>query len=492
MSAAEELVGELVSAGVDLAVEGRDLVFDGPARAVGEDTIAALRTHKDAVRDLLTRNRARGVVTLGPTTVEQRRMEFRSRMDRNAATYNVSVRVDLRGPVRPEVLDRAVSALVHRHEALRTRFAWYGEHLLQEVLRAPRVMLQMLPNDVLAGVSDDEVRQWCSRRGAAPFHLATEAPVRWCYAPVGPERGLLLVTMHHIVCDGWSIEILSNDLIELYRAEERGDVASLPPVTTTPRDFARWELRWLTPERVESAQSFWAEELRGATLAPVLTRASGKPVTGGDADFVVAVIPPDVARRVAVLGREHGITEFSLYLAAFALLLREETDGRDCAVVIAVANRTRQEHESVVGLCRNALPIRCSAREGDPIDIVARAISTRVVRAMERQTHPIGIIPPPVGDTETDVRRLPFTFGFEAQDNVPVRCSRLSLTVEDVFLGAARAEFSLLVKRKGEHLEAFFEYSKDQLKPEDAAQLADRYVRAVESATRLPMSTTHN
>lgn len=488
MTPAERLVGDLVSAGVDLAVDGGDLVFDGPARAVDDDTIATLRTHKDAVLALLTRNQDRGVVALGPTTVEQRRMELRGRMDRNAATYNVSVRVDLRGPVRPDLLDRAITSLTHRHEALRTRFAWYGEHLLQEVMQAPRTTLQVLPDDVLADASEDEVRQWCSRRGAAPFHLAAEPPSRWCYVPMAPDRGLLLVTMHHIMCDGWSIEILANDLVALYRAEE-GNVAALPPVTTTPRDFARWELGWLTPERVAEARSFWADEFHGATLSPVLARATGKPATGGDADLMVRVIPVDVADRVASVAREHGTTEFSLYLAAFAMLLKEETDGRDCAVVIAVANRTRQEHEHVVGLCRNALPIRCSVCDGDPIDVVARQLSTHVMRAMERQTHPIGIITPPTEDTRTDVRRLPFTFGFEAQDNLPVRCPRFAVTADDVFLGAARAEFSLLVKRRGEHLEAFFEYSKDQLKPEDAAQLADRYVGIVESATRLPMST---
>lgn len=488
MTTAERLVGELVSCGVDLTVDGNDLVFEGPADAVGDPTITALQTNKDAVRRLLTDNRARGVVALGPTTVEQRRMELRSRMDRNAATYNVCVRVDLHGPIRLDVLDRAVTALVQRHEALRTRFAWYGEHLLQEVLSAPRVVLQVLPDAALAGATEDDVQRWCSRRGAAPFHLAVEPPARWCHVPMGPERGLLLVTLHHIVCDGWSIKILSNDLVELYRAEEHDDVPSLPPVTTTPRDFARWELEWLTPARIESARSFWAKELRGAALASLLTRATGMQTTGGDANFIVRVIPPDVVNRVAGLAREHGSTEFAFYLAAFAMLLKAETDGTDCAVVIAVANRTKPEHENVVGLCRNALPIRCSVRDGDPIDVVAREISDYVVRAMERQTHPIGIITPPTG--ETDVRRLPFTFGFEAHDNLPVRCSRFSLTVEDVFLGAARAEFSLLVKRRGEHLEAFFEYSTDQLKPSDAAQIADCYLSLVATVTDLSMSTT--
>jgi hypothetical protein len=477
---ADALVGSLVTVGVDLSLEGDDVVFSGPAYALGQETIAALRENKRAVVSLLQRNRTRGVLKLGPTSREQRRMEWRNRTDRNPATYNVCLRFELRGVINPQLLARVVTALAGRHEILRTRFSWYGEHLLQEIMSPPRSVLQILHPTTLSDASEQEVADWCSRRGAAAFDLGAEAPARWCYAQRGPDRAVLLITFHHIACDGWSIERLLREFQTLCCAEARLVEVAVPPVTITPREFARWETNWLTDERVESARTFWVEELRGAVLAPALTRARVGAALGGDASCVVRTFTPAVTARVTAATHSLAMSEFSFYFAAFAMLLREETDGRDCAVVIAVLNRTRPEHEELMGLSRNALPIRCSAKEGDTIDVVARRISERVERALGYQWFPIGLIDPPDGTQETaDPRRLPITFGFEGPSESILHCNGFSATMHDVFLGAARAEFSLLVRHREDAAEAFFEYSKSWLCAEDVGLLADRYVSIV-------------
>lgn len=478
---AEELVGDLVAAGAHLSIEGADLVFSGPAHTLRQEMIAELRQEKNTVISLLERNRARGVLRLGSASWEQRRMEWRNRTDRCPATYNVCLRVDLEGDVHPRPLARTIAALVNRHEILRTRFAWYGEHLLQEIMAVPRSVLQILQPSVLCGAADQELADWCSRRGAAAFDLAAEAPARWCYAPLAPQRAILLVTLHHIACDGWSIKRLLNEFESLYRAEEHTDEMSvLSSVTITPRDFAEWESKWLSHERLDHARSFWAEELQGAVLAPTLTRSKSKVGIGGEAAAVVRPFTAAVATSVTTMARSLALSEFSIYFAAFAMLLREETDGRDCVVVIAVANRIRPDHEELVGLTRNAQPIRCSAKPGESIDVVARKISARVEHALAYQWCPIGLIVPPDDTVDSaDLRRLPITFGLERSSDPNLHCDQLSATVRDVFLGAARASFSLLVRRHNDTAEAFFEFSKAQLCPEVVELLADRYVQIV-------------
>jgi hypothetical protein len=482
---AAELVGGLVAAGVELSLEGRDVVFSGPAHALAQETVDTLRVEKEAVVSLLERNRERGVVKLGPTSREQRRMEWRNRTDRNPATYNVCMRLDLLGDADPGLLARAADALAERHEILRTRFAWYGAHLLQEVMAPPRAVLQLLEPAALRDAGDEEVADWCARRGRAAFDLGAEPPARWCCAPIGPGRSVLLVTFHHIACDGWSIERLLRDLRTLCRAGTGlVDAASLPPVSMTPGEFARWESAWLTEERIEQARSFWTGELRGAALSPTLRRSGGELATGGEAASVVRTIPAGVGAGVAAAARLLATSEFPLYFAAFAMLLSEETGGRDCAVVIAGANRTRPEHEELVGLTRNAQPIRCSVEEGDTIDVVARRISTRVENALAYQWHPIDlIVPPDDAQGAADPRRLPITFGYEGPGDASLDCGGFSATVRDVYLGAARAGFSLLVRRRGDAAEAFFEYSKAQLSEADAGLLADRYVEIVTAET---------
>ncbi|MDQ4114450.1 MAG: condensation domain-containing protein [Actinomycetota bacterium] len=479
------LIGRLVSAGMNLTAEGPDLVYDGPASLLSDDVLDALRKHKQDVLAVLHANRSCGVLALSSTTLEQQRMELRTRMDRNPATYNTCVRVDLRGPVCLERLGEAITALHERHEAFRTRFVQYGEYLLQEVHAPSRSVLQVMTPDVLAGATDDEIQQWCEQRGSAGFDLATQPPTRWCYAPAGPEHAVLVVGLHHIVCDGWSIDIMIKELIELYRQTAGdGHVGRTAPLTATPRDFAAWERGWLVRERVEEAQSFWSAELSGTALSPALSRSTAGSSVGGDADCLIRVIPPAVAAGIEALAQSREVTEFSLYLAAFAMLLSEETARTDLAVVIAVANRTQPTHETVVGLCRNAVPIRCVMREGDAIGKVADRISERVARALEHQTFPIGIIAEDGSELsrDADLRRLPYTFGFEPRDYPPLGCGPLRAEMRDVFLGAARGNFSLLVRRRGEHLETFLEYATPALSRDDAAAMADRYVAILNDA----------
>ncbi|MBL9164753.1 MAG: hypothetical protein JNL18_18645 [Planctomycetaceae bacterium] len=476
---ADGLVGSLVASGVELSTEDNDITFNGPASALGESAVLALRQNKPAIVAILQRNLARGVVKLGPASWEQRRMEWRCRADRNPASFNVCMRLDLRGPTNPSFLGRFASALVRRYEILRTHFAWYGEHLLQEVMAPPRSVLQVLPQEVLAGASEKEIEDWCARRGGAAFDLAAEAPARWCYAQVAFDRAVLLLTLHHIACDGWSIDRLLGEFAELCRSNGQSVATASPvPDVATPIGFARWELEWLQGERAAGAGAFWSEEFRMAVLAPELTCWGGSPAPGRDAGCVVRTISAKATARAADAARSHAVSEFSLYFAAFAMLLAEETVGRDCAVVIAVLNRGRQEHEEVVGLCRNAVPIRCSVRAGDTIDIVARRIGERVERALEFQWCPLGLIATWLDAPESvDIRRLPVTFGFSGPVKNFLECGEFSATVHDVFLGAARAEFSLFVRYRGEQAEAVFEYSRTRMRFKDASLLADKYVR---------------
>jgi hypothetical protein len=487
---AEALVGRLVAGGVELSIKDNDITFNGPASALEESDVLELRVNKPAIIALLRRNLTRGVVKLGPTSWEQRRMEWRSRADRNPATYNVCMRLDLRGPSDPRFLGSVVSALVSRHEILRTRFSWYGEELLQEVMAPPRSVIQILPQTVLAEASDLEIEDWCARRGGVAFDLAAEAPARWCYAKIAIDRAVLLLTLHHISCDGWSIDRLLCEFAELCRSNgQSGEPTSVIPDVATPIGFARWELEWLRGERVESAGEFWLEEFRMAELAPELTCWSGSPSPGRDAGCVVRTISAMATARSVDAARSCAVSEFSFYFAAFAMLLSEETDGRDCAVVIAVLNRACQEHEEVMGLCRNAVPIRCSVRAGDTIDSVARRISERVERVLEFQWCPLGVIATRLNAPDSvDIRRLPVTFGFSGPAENFLECGSFSATVHDVFLGAARAELSLLVRYRGDQAEVVFEYSRARMRFEDASLLADKYVRlvAVEVERRAP------
>ncbi len=471
----DELIGRLVTRGVKLTLEGNDLLYSGSDDVLDEETITALRRAKNDLVSRLQSNRTRGVLRLGATTREQRRMEWRSRIDRHAATYNVCIRIDLKGPVEAQEVERVAHSLVERHEILRTRFAWYGKYLIQEITSAPRAVLQILEPAALNGASDEEVLNWCTRRGEAAFNLAADFPSRWCYAAIAPSEAVLLLTIHHIACDGWSIERLLKEFHDLL------NLRPLAAVSYTPSDFAEHEQRWLTSERIKTATSFWTKELCGSTFHPTFRRSNGELNVGGSASRVIYPFPADLNSRVADMARKVALTEFTLYLAAFALLLREETSTDSCAVVIAVANRTRADHEEMMGLARNAQAIPCSARSTEDLVAIARRISAVVERASQFLWFPIDLLPAPGADG-VDTRRLPITFAFERSGSKIDRFNGSATTMRYVFMGAARGGLSLFVRRQGEEADVLLDFATEHFSAQDATEMARRYVSFVVTA----------
>ncbi|MDZ4057295.1 MAG: condensation domain-containing protein [Polynucleobacter sp.] len=475
------LVGHLVSAGVELSSEGMDLVFNGPAAALTEEIMAVMQSRKLEILTLFRQNEARGIVKLGPTTWEQRRMEWRSRTDLNPAGYNVCIRVDLEGPVDLVRLDEITRYLVARHEIFRSRFAFYGKHLLQEIQVPPRSVLQVLDPATLFERDEQTVAYWCAHRGAFGFNLAAEAPVRCYYASRGGSRAVLLVTLHHIACDGWAIGCLQDEILALCR-EGDNDGSCDTFVEMTPTAFAQWEVAWLDDKRVESARAFWSQELKGAVLSPKLKCTSSGLEAGGNALLLRRSINPTTVAGVGAGARSMELSEFSIYFAAFSLVLSEQSGGQDNVVVIAVANRTHPEHEGVIGLTRNAQPIRCAVGVADCIDEVAQKLSACVQRALEFQYFPIGLIDTLAADATIDPKRLPITFGYSSESENCFRGPQITAAVHDVFLGAARAGFSLLVRRIGAEAEAIFEFSSSHMSPDDAGYMADQYIKTLTEA----------
>ncbi len=473
MGTVEELVGAVVSGGVALWTERGDICYRGPESAVDFNRMEELRGRKASVVHLLEARRVVGLTRLEPTSHEQRRMAWRAVHDTNAASYHLCIRIDLDGPLDQQRLGDAVRLLVARHEGLRCRYSDYGGHVLQEVHQPPPRVLQILGRQVLEGRGESEVAEWCAVRGRAPFDLAREAPVRWCLAPRGDQRALLLVTAHHIACDGHSIDRILQELRTLYCEGSAG----LQNPLSTPGDFARWELGWLTPERVAIARQCMAQQLDGVALTPMLRRTGSVVRPGGDADAIERHIGPEIVQGAEELARSLRVSEYSVYFGAFALVLAEETVEQACAMVIAVRNRTRPEHEDMVGLARNAQPVGGRVDRAAGLAEAALRMSERVELLAACPWFPVGLLEVAGAAGEVlDPRVLPITFAQAAADDDTWTLGDVHGTVRDVFLGAARAGLSVFVRRRGRVAEAAFEYAIADVGREDVEAIADRYL----------------
>jgi amino acid adenylation domain-containing protein len=282
------------------------------------------------------------------------------------AAYNMPMAMRLRGPLDLDALQAAVDGLAERHESLRTTFHFAGDEPLQEV--GPAVS-HPIPVTDLRGYADDEraaeARRLADADSRTPFDLAVGPPVRWTLIRLGDEDWYLLVNLHHIVADGWSLGILFRELGALYGAACEGRAPELKPLPIQYPDYAVWQRERLNGAALEQELEWWRSRLEGAPTLALPTDRPHPPVQSFRGGTVGFSLPAEIALRVDELAREEGATPFMVFLAAFSTLLARWSAGDDVVVGSPVAGRFPEETEGLIGVFVNTLALRTDL-SGDP------------------------------------------------------------------------------------------------------------------------------
>ncbi|SES42437.1 hybrid non-ribosomal peptide synthetase/type I polyketide synthase [Actinokineospora terrae] len=256
----------------------------------------------------------------------------------------IAMRFALRGEVDREALVGALTALVARHPALRTRYRLEGDSLRQEVMAQRPITLPVVP--VTAGTLDDAVAEWAARG----FDLDAEPAFRPVLFTVSPTVGELLLAMHHSFSDGWSMAVLIRDLGELYRGLVVGTSPVLREVTTDYLDFTLWEQSYLAQQSTRDLVAGWAARNAGAQPLLLPTdRPRGEVLTGVGASIVTS-LSPELTARATAAAADRGTTPFAVLLAAFVALGHELTGADVIAPHSSAANRPDERFEDVVGV----------------------------------------------------------------------------------------------------------------------------------------------
>ncbi|MBV9774522.1 MAG: amino acid adenylation domain-containing protein, partial [Gemmatimonadetes bacterium] len=319
--------------------------------------------------------RRRGTDGPVPLSFAQQRLWFIDRLDPGTAAYNMPFPLRLRGVLDGGVLRRALSEVVRRHEALRTRFAERGDEPVQVVLPAgpvyfPVVDLSALPEER----REAETRRLAREEALRPFDLERGPLLRATLLRLADTDHAALFTMHHIVSDGWSIGVLTRELSGLYDALVRGLPSPFPELPVQYADYALWQREWLTGAKLEEQLAYWRGRL--ADAPPVLELPADHPpraVAGASARVLRFGLSAEVSREARELARREGGTVFMVLLAALQLLLSRYAGQEDVVVGTPVANRTRVELEGLIGFFVNTLALRTDL-SGDPtfLELLAR------------------------------------------------------------------------------------------------------------------------
>ena len=301
-----------------------------------------------------------------PLSDAQRRLWIEELTRSGESAYHLALAYRIRGRLDPAALDRAVEAVVAKHPALRLAFALRGRAPVQRVL--PPGAGGLLTAEV-AGARDtppDHLPLMLAERAARPIDLEHGPPVRFELLRLAPDDHLFLLTVHHLVADGWSLGVLTGDLSAAYAAAVAGRLES-PGPRWEFLDHVRRGREAMTPEREQFLVAHWAAELHGV---PDHLEPPGWADGATGAGVLVAGLDGSAAARLRALAREYGTTLHTVLLTLFQDALHEWAGADDVVVGVPFAGRVSPEAEAAVGYFVNVLPIR--SRRCDPASLPAR------------------------------------------------------------------------------------------------------------------------
>ena len=325
-----------------------------------------------------------------PLSLAQERLCFLHHFDHGSPVYNCHTNLRMRGPLNVPALEQALNAIVQRHDVLRSCFPSRDGRPVQHVNGhqphpLDRADLSGLPLDE----RESEARRLAVAEGSQPFDLERGPLLRTKLLRLGEEDHLLLRTMHHIVYDGWSGDILNRELALCYQAFTSGEKLSLPELPVQYRDFATWQRRRLAGEAIQKHLEYWRKQLDGAPdLLELPTDRPRPAVLSTRGARRRMVLSEGLSQRLRELSRQEGATLFMTLLAAFQALLGRYTGQEDLVIGCPIARRNPRELEGLVGLFVNTLLIRTDLSGSPTFRNLLGRVRERALEAYEHQELP--------------------------------------------------------------------------------------------------------
>ncbi len=366
--------------GVDLALS--DLFANAELAAVAE---VLSRAGRSTLPDIVPAPRDQAL----PLSFAQQRLWFLAQMEGGNTAYNVPFALRLRGRFDEDALQRSLARIVARHETLRSRFAAVND--------GPQVLIMPDDSGLLLQVEDlrhverpEHVLQVrIEREAREPFSLQDDPLIRGRLLRMADDHHVLLLTMHHIISDGWSMGVLTRELTALYQAFSHGEPDPLPPLALQYTDYAVWQRRWLSGEVLQRQSDYWQQALAGApTLLSLPTdrpRPARQAYAGGS---VEVILDAPLSAGLKALSQRHGVTLYMVMMSAWAMLLGRLSGQTDVVIGSPVANRSRAEIEGLIGMFVNTLALRIDTSGELSTEALLAQVKARTLEAQAHQDLP--------------------------------------------------------------------------------------------------------
>ncbi|MFP2902704.1 condensation domain-containing protein, partial [Corallococcus sp. 4LFB] len=325
-----------------------------------------------------------------PLSFAQQRLWFLDQLTPGDASYNLPTALRLTGQVDVESLRRAFEALVARHDSLRTTFHEHQGQATQHIHTPDTWTLPLIEFSSLPEAQREiEAQRKVEAEARQPFDLRHGPLLRTALVRLAAEDHLLLVTMHHIVSDGWSMGVLVRELVAFYEAFSAGQTPVLAPLPVQYTDFATWQRNWLQGEVLAAQLGYWKQQLSGAPATLELPTDHPRPATQSHAGATLSVgIPQATSDALKALAQREGATPFMVLLAAWQVLLARYSAQDDVSVGSPIAGRTQAEAEGLIGFFVNTLVLRSRVKPEDSFRKLLAQVRGTTLAAFEHQHVP--------------------------------------------------------------------------------------------------------
>ncbi|HEX5708242.1 MAG TPA: amino acid adenylation domain-containing protein, partial [Pyrinomonadaceae bacterium] len=414
-----------------------------------------------------------------PLSFAQQRLWFLHQLAPESSAYNILGGMRLQGALKVEAFESALNEIVNRHESLRTTFTTVDGQPVQVVSAAQPISITLSDLRVLAADERSaQVEEAAYEELKRPFDLERGPLLRASLLRLDDDEHVALVTMHHIVSDGWSTTLLIKEFVTLYEAAREGRAHSLAPLPIQYADYAHWQRAWLQGEVLDAQLAYWKRALGGSL--PVLELSTDRPrpeeptLRGAKLLFT---LPPGLYRKLVALSRRAGATLYMTLLAAFKTLLYRLTHQDDLIVGTAIAGRNRAETEDLIGVFINMLALRTDL-SGNPsfLELLGR-VQEVTLAAYAHQDMPFEKLVEELQPARALTRAPLFQIAFGLQHEparsfaLPgLKLSRLSFDAD-----ISRYDLTLWMFESEGALTASWTYSLDLFEPETIRRMQGRF-----------------
>ncbi|MBF2063674.1 MAG: amino acid adenylation domain-containing protein [Calothrix sp. C42_A2020_038] len=410
-----------------------------------------------------------------PLSFAQQRLWFLYQLEGENSTYNLPLTVEITGNLNVPALEQAIREILRRHEILRTHIAIVNDLPMQVIDPLTTFNLKLTDLQNLPSASKlTTVKQLATREGDKPFDLTNPPLARFHLWRLSEQSHVLLINMHHIISDGWSIGIFVQELSALYQ-DATCRSTSLPKLPIQYADFAIWQQQWLTGEILEQQLNYWKQQLVDAPpLLELPTDRPRPPVQSFRGGVVEFQLDSNLSVKLRTLSQKSGATLFMTMLAAFVTLLFRYSGQDDICIGSPVANRNRKEIEPLIGFFVNTLVLRFDLGENPSFSELLNQVKKVTTDAQAHQDVPFEQVVE-VLQPERNLSYSPlFQVLFDLQHSSIEQLELPGLTVTPLQTEIVTSKFdlSLVIEDTQDGLKACWEYSSDLFNTDTISRMA--------------------